>query len=95
MCLVVNKALYGTMSCMSYTIEGFSKRICDLVGSVASTQYDGLILNALTDKVILDIYVLCTLIDGCILGKIFCSIIVNSDLDRLFGVCRIKYGAKS
>ena len=83
------------MLCVSNTIEGFGERISNLVGCVATTEDDVLVLNALTYKVILHFNVLCTLIDSRIVCKVFCSIIVNSDLDRLFGVCRIKYGAKS
>ena len=80
---------------MSNTIEGFGKRICDLVGSVAPTKDDCFILYALTDKVILDINVLCTLIDGCIVGKIFSAIIINFDLHRMFGIGRIEDGTNS
>ena len=80
---------------MSNTIEGFGKWICDLIGSVATMEDDASILNTLANKVILDVNMLCPFIDGCIVGKVFCTVIVHSDQDRLFRVGWIKRGTKS
>ena len=79
---------------MSNTIEGFGKRIGDLIGSVTTLEDDASFLNTLANKVILNVNVFCPLVNGCIMGKVFSSIIVNSDLYWLFGVGRIEDGAK-
>ena len=80
---------------MSNTIERVGQGISDLIGSVATTEDDGLISNALTNKVRLDVNMLCTLIDGCVVCEIFSPVIVNADFDRLIYVGWIEDGAKS
>ena len=77
---------------MGNTIEGFGKRIRNLIRSVTTGKNYFAILNALANKVELYVDVLGPLVDSCVVGEIFRSIIVNFDFNWLIGKGRIQCG---